>query len=164
MSLIATVDVQRITNNYQLITVHFTFAFFFTSTYVFILKTKPEIQEIVARELGKRSDIVFAYLFGSFVENERFRDIDVALYFDGWENGRQDEGRLGVTLEQALGCSVDLVVLNNAPDHIIHAVTKGVLLLDRRPAQREDFVSAAWIRYLDIATKRREYTADLATA
>jgi predicted nucleotidyltransferase len=47
--------------------------------------TKENILSVITRELERRGEIVFAYIFGSFVEREVFRDVDVAVYVQ--ENG-----------------------------------------------------------------------------
>ena len=41
---------------------------------------KLKIEETLRNALEKHSEISFAYLHGSFVKNEGFKDIDVAVY------------------------------------------------------------------------------------
>lgn len=43
---------------------------------------KERIAELLAAALAAEPDVVFAYLHGSFVEADAFRDIDVAVFFD----------------------------------------------------------------------------------
>ncbi len=41
-----------------------------------------EIQDSIKQLLARKNEIVFAYLFGSFVGEVTYNDIDVAIYID----------------------------------------------------------------------------------
>ena len=43
---------------------------------------KKEVIEEIKNFIESRAEIIFAYIFGSFVENETFNDIDLAIYID----------------------------------------------------------------------------------
>ena len=126
--------------------------------------SREQIVVKVKEELQKRSEIVFAYLFGSFVDEQEFRDVDVALYVR--KGSIPDDGvwysiRLSLDLEKAIGHSVDVIIMNTAPDHLIHRISKGQVLLDRDEDLRTDFVTAAWKRYFDIQPKRLQALRDI---
>ena len=44
--------------------------------------TKKEVIEEIKNFIESQAEIIFAYIFGSFVENETFNDIDLAIYID----------------------------------------------------------------------------------
>ena len=126
--------------------------------------SREDIVQALTQDLGNRPEILFAYLFGSFVEGGAFRDVDVAIYLgDQAADDLQYAIRLGAALERLIGSPVDLVVLNKAPDHLVHHVSKGKLLLDRDPEAREDFVARAWSRYMDYQPARQQAVKDLFT-
>jgi len=126
--------------------------------------TQSEIKRILTEELDKRSEIVFAYLFGSVVDAETFGDIDVGVYVS--EGAQLDDGfkyalRMSVDLERLLGCPVDVILMNDAPDHLIHSISKGTVIIDRDEDARVGFITAAWSRYLDFEPKRRQWLAEV---
>ncbi len=47
---------------------------------------KPEIINIFTQELKQNQEILFAYVFGSFVNGENYKDVDVARYVNNLSN------------------------------------------------------------------------------
>jgi len=43
---------------------------------------KAQLREKIKSFLESRRDILFAYLHGTFIRREDFRDVDIALYLD----------------------------------------------------------------------------------
>lgn len=126
--------------------------------------SKEQIVLRLKEELQKRPEVLFVYLFGSFVEEEEFRDVDVALYVR--KGSIPDDGmwysiRLSLDLERAIGYSVDVILMNSAPDHLIHRISKGRVLVDVDEDFRTDFITAAWKRYFDIQPKRLQALRDI---
>lgn len=114
-------------------------------------KEKKAIIEV----LNKKSDIVFAYLFGSNVKgysNEK-SDWDIAVYFK--ENLKRDghwpEFILEAELSRTIGAPVQVIVLNKSlpPVFGFEIVKDGVLLLDRKPNVRIDFENRILRHYHD---------------
>jgi predicted nucleotidyltransferase len=111
----------------------------------------------------KRSDIVFAFLFGSAVRGKirREGDIDIAVYFwpekdIEWEDFNKTykgENKIGVDLERLLKKEVDLIVLNRArailADEIIRK-GKPILIKDR----------GIFMNFLCIISDEAEYVRD----
>ena len=64
-------------------------------------------------------------------------------------------------LERLLGCRVDVILLNTAPDHLIHSVSMGKVIVNRDDDARVDFVTASWSRYFDIQPKRLKALNDM---
>ncbi|MBI5473306.1 MAG: nucleotidyltransferase domain-containing protein, partial [Ignavibacteriae bacterium] len=95
---------------------------------------KERILPAIHTALEARREIQFAYLFGSFAEGEKFRDLDVAVYISDPELVKKDIDYsipLSVELELLTGYPVDVILMNSAPDHLIHSISKGMVLVDR---------------------------------
>lgn len=74
---------------------------------------KKELINRLKEILSQRKEIIFAYLFGSFVEGESFHDVDVAIY--GKEAFSLSQlFELVNLLESEIGYPVDLVDLRRA--------------------------------------------------
>ena len=126
--------------------------------------SKEEIPAALTKELEARPEILFAYLFGSCAEGSSFRDVDVAVYVTDAESLKDSLTytiHLSLALEKIIGWSVDVILLNTAPDHLIHAISGGKVLLDRDGEFRSEFVVSAWRRYFDIQPKRRQALKDM---
>jgi len=127
---------------------------------------KPAILPVLKAELEQRLEILFAYVFGSFTEEETFRDLDVGVFVRD-EQVLQDWLtyiiRRSLALERATGYEVDVVLMNKAPDHLIHSVSKGEVLVDRDEDFRTDWILRSWKRYLDIQPKCRQALIDMFT-
>jgi predicted nucleotidyltransferase len=118
----------------------------------------------VQRILESKPEIVFAYVFGSAADSECFRDVDIAIYVEERKLAVAEEIydlRLGVELENAVKARVDLILINNAPDHLIHQISKGKLIVNRDDDFRTDFLCASWKRYFDIQPKRLQAYFDM---
>jgi predicted nucleotidyltransferase len=124
---------------------------------------KEKLKNQLRDHLEKQDNIIFAYIFGSFVQKEHFRDIDTALFFES-EPGLLALGRLQVELEQVCKENVDLVILNGLytkkPAFSHEIVTKGELLFSRTPEIQLNYKRDAMLRYFD--TKRLRQMMDKA--
>ncbi len=125
---------------------------------------KEEIEPALRAVLSERPEIVFAYLFGSAAESDSFRDIDVGLYLaldritvDPFQYSL----RMSAELVTLTGSRVDVVLMNTAPDHLIHRITKGLLLVDRDEDVRINFITISWSRFFDFEPKRRQWFMEL---
>ena len=128
---------------------------------------KSKIVSAIAELLNGYDDFVFAYLFGSFVSEERFNDIDVALYLSSLSGERAlfTELTLETELEEKLGIPVDVRVVNCAPIAFVYStLRKRLLLLDRNPDLRSDFESLICREYFDFAYLLNEYIREIANA
>ena len=120
----------------------------------------------IQKFLEARQDVVFAYLFGSFVREQSFRDVDVAVFLDPPPNSPLlAELQLEEALSQVVQVPVDVRVLNQAPVGFLYQVFKeGKCLVDRDPDRRVDFVCWVFRAYFDIARFRREYLREVSHA
>lgn len=107
-------------------------------------------------------DIVAAYLYGSVARGTAgpASDVDVALLYRG-ARPRTLEGLpldLEGRLERALGRTVQLVVLNEAPVDLVHRVLHdGRLVLERDRSARIRFEVKARNEYFDLLPVLRRY-------
>ena len=88
---------------------------------------KENIKKLIKDFLVNNTQIVFAYLFGSFVEEDKFNDIDLALY-SAEEN--IDTIEIALELEKLLNMTIDIIDIKKAPDYLIHSISKGDVLID----------------------------------
>jgi predicted nucleotidyltransferase len=118
--------------------------------------------------LSKRDDVVFAYLHGSFVQGEEFRDVDVAVFLGGRFLQSTDlveyEISLSLQLEKELRLPADVKILNTAPLSFRYHATLGTLLLTRDESVRENYLNRTWSEYFDFLPLSRIYQEELTRA
>ena len=121
------------------------------------------MKKIVADTEG----ILFACIFGSFVERDHYRDVDVAVYLD--DHSRTDtlalEFSLEEKLEKALSFPCDVRVINQAPLGFLYSVlSQKILLIDRDSTRRACFESLVYRMYFDYQHLLRDYLAEVGNA
>ena len=129
------------------------------------LTMSPDERERLVRQLKpilcSHPELVFAYLHGTFLEGELFRDVDLAVYVmrlpDRKLSFRQYEFDLSVELTLQMRVPVDVRVLNDAPMGFRYHVFKGRLLLVRDSELLDDVRARAWDDYFDFAPFARRY-------
>jgi hypothetical protein len=118
--------------------------------------------------LAEEREVLFAYLHGSFVQADEFRDVDIGVYLvDSIARSidRADyEISLSLRLEKELGLPIDVKILNDAPLSFRYHVSRGILFLDRDPSVREDFLQRTWSDYFDFLPLARIYLEELTRA
>ena len=88
------------------------------------------------RNILERKDVELAVVFGSFVELESFRDIDIAVHGKNLE--LEDVLQMSAELEDVLKTPVDVVPLSTLnPKFRHHVLVKGKMIIDRRPGLYE---------------------------
>jgi hypothetical protein len=115
-------------------------------------KKKEQLYRQLADILQTRTDIVFAYLYGSFVDDLPFHDIDVAVYFaDAREAAiTLDTLDLSDRLSKELSIPVDVRPLNFASIPFRYQVIRGQLLFEKDQDRTAQFIEQTVQRYLDI--------------
>jgi predicted nucleotidyltransferase len=98
-------------------------------------------------------EVEAVFLFGSFLEDEGFRDVDVAVFLANespalrepwsWETTHEADMR------EVLGEPVDLRVINGAPLGVQFHATAGILLFARDEEKIADLVEGVRGRYYD---------------
>lgn len=129
---------------------------------------KLETRKIITDFLKQREEVIFAYIFGSFVRNDRYHDVDVAICLDR-NFDRKDLSRFPYGYESLLigrltglvGKNIDLVVMNDAEILMQQrVVNKGVLLFsrdDRFRVQYENNVRRLFIDSEHLRNIRESY-------
>ncbi|MGB9750194.1 MAG: nucleotidyltransferase domain-containing protein [Caldisericia bacterium] len=116
---------------------------------------KKKIINIVRGVLLRKKEIEFSLIFGSFLENLPFEDIDIGIYLkkDFLEKNNKIEYiiELGLILENKLkGFEIDLVILNELETNFLYHVFKeGKLLFARDKEKYYDLVIYVVESYLD---------------
>lgn len=140
-------------------------------TYTISIKDKERLISIIKSKLLRHDEIVFTYVYGSFVDPEMpfFRDIDIGIYVD--ENAliaRQFiDYSIGLSLELEAALKkypVDVVILNNAPLNLVFKITQGKLLFSKDEDLWTNFVTKTWSFYNDHAITSRHMLEEIITA
>lgn len=132
-------------------------------TYTASQHERQKIIERLTAELRKDRRIIFAYVFGSFMDQDApfSRNVDIGIYVDGTavSPDRFVDLSIGLSLslESQLGrYPVDVVVFNDAPLDVAYRITCGELLFSNDEDLMADIVAKTWSMYHDHAiTKRR---------
>ncbi|MCD6569588.1 MAG: nucleotidyltransferase domain-containing protein [Deltaproteobacteria bacterium] len=121
---------------------------------------KKEIIGKVRNFVENQEEIIFAYIFGSFPDNNIFNDLDLAIYID--ENSTSPkkifyEIELSNQLEDIIGIPVDVVVLNKASDSILYRASNGIVIKNSNDNIRVSFITTHWKKYWDFKNKIQEH-------
>jgi uncharacterized protein len=122
---------------------------------------KNKVMAEISIYLAQQAQIVFAFLYGSFLTEKYFRDIDIGIFvetmcpaaFLGYENG------IAQQLEQELRflLPVEIKIINMVPVSFSFQVMRGKLLFSRDDEFLADFMTVTARKYLDMAPLRRHY-------
>lgn len=109
-------------------------------------------------ELLSEQEVVFAYLYGSFVEEDAFHDVDVGVYFKSVEPDKATVMALALAqrLSERVGLPVDVRVLNLAPMSFLYHVLRGRLIFSRDDAHLAEVIEHTACLYLDLAPLLRQ--------
>ena len=112
--------------------------------------------------LRAESDVVFAYVYGSFAGEDEFRDIDVGLFLANSPDQRTARAlEISGRLSTRAGYPVDVRPLNAAPvTFLFHVLYAGRLLVSRNDELLADLIERTARSYHDIAPLLRESTVE----
>lgn len=122
-------------------------------------ETRAALGRLATVELEAEPAIVFAYLYGSAANADRFRDVDVGVFVRG-DQGEAIADRLAARLAARLGMPVDVRVLNQAPVTFLFHILQGRLLLNRDTDLLTDLIERTVRTYLDVAPVLRRATRE----
>ena len=128
---------------------------------------KENIIKTISSYLCKNvEETIFAYLFGSFVTEGPFSDIDLGVFtIPELNRSLSYELNLEGKLERVVKYLVDVRVLNGAPlSFCFNVIRYGKLIVDRNRNLRTDFESRILRQYFDFAPFRRRYLAGVTDA
>jgi len=129
---------------------------------------KEIILQKITNELRVEQSILFAFVHGSFIEEELpFRDIDIAVYFD--EEAVQKDLvdhclELSINLSALVGMSVDIHDLNASRIGFSYEATSGKLLYTVDEELSYDFIENIRMKYYDLKPFWKENLQDLLTS
>lgn len=117
---------------------------------------RSAILERISQIAGNFPEVNIAYVFGSFIEREDFRDIDVALLFScdlSPYKAFMLAMHIGSELDLKIktGHDFDVRVLNSAhPEFLYEVVKKGIAVFSRDVQKRYDYEADVISDYLDL--------------
>ncbi len=120
---------------------------------------QKEAIETKIRDVLKSQSCTLAVLFGSFVEDRPFRDIDIMVAMEGGRPPTPGEvGHLIQLLENATGKKVDVVGID-VPSILLRAeiAQKGVPIIMKDANLWDDFRFYAWIDEMDFRPLIEEF-------
>ena len=115
--------------------------------------TRAEREAVLTRLaacLAGRTDVVFALVFGSFLEGQAFRDVDLGIWTADAAGPRIDL-ELATTLSAAVGLPVDVRRVNDAPVPFLFHVLRGRVVVARDERCLADAMERTAWAYHDIA-------------
>ncbi|MHA1229367.1 MAG: nucleotidyltransferase domain-containing protein [Candidatus Helarchaeota archaeon] len=118
-------------------------------------KKKNEILEKIKIELNKRKEIIFGYIYGSFIYFEKFHDIDIGIYVDKAQiDPKTDfidyEINLSTELELKINFPIDVKVINDAPLYFQFNVINGQLISCKNDELLGSFIEKTVYNYLNL--------------
>lgn len=130
-------------------------------------KEKEVLTGKITDILKAKEYILFAYIFGSFVSEDAFKDVDIAIFTSGVES--ESPMKLELTLEgeieYAIHIPVDIRIINDAPVSFIYNVLKGgIVIVDNNKSLRSDFEGLVYKKYFDFQYLRNEYLREIKNA
>ncbi len=113
------------------------------------------VLERIGQIVGNFPEVEAAYVFGSFLERDDFRDIDVALLISeklSSYNALKLAMHIGSELDGIkIGHDFDVRVLNNAhPEFKYEVVKTGIAVFSRDEQERFDYEADVISTYLDL--------------
>ena len=131
------------------------------STMALVRRVAPADREGVLRRLetalAGRTDVAFAMVFGSFIDSEAFRDVDLGIWTTE-AAGRRVDVELATSLSVELGLPVDVRRVNDAPVPFLFHVLRGRIVAARDERCLADVMERTARAYHDQAPLLREAT------
>ncbi|MBZ0160121.1 MAG: nucleotidyltransferase domain-containing protein [bacterium] len=121
---------------------------------------RSAIRDQIAAELSREPDVLFAYVYGSFVDSDAFHDVDIGIYLSTDQTNGDIAANLSAHLSGKIKMPVDARVLNGAPVSFRFHVLRGECLLSRNDDLRTDIMEDTMRRYFDIAPVLRHATKE----
>ena len=123
---------------------------------------RERIERTLVAALESEPDLEFAWLHGSFLVADKFRDIDIGVHLSAPAKARSQRGlELAARLDQEIGFPVDVRALNDAPvTFLFHVFREGRLLLSRNDERLADLMERTVREYLDAAPLLRRATIE----
>ena len=128
---------------------------------------KQRLVKKIASRIKKRENIIFSYIFGSFVRDDKFSDIDIGIFCRETENidFLSFEFKLEEEINSIIKFPVDVRIINHAPlSFVFNVIKEGMLIKDEDPNERADFEGMIFKKYADFAIYRKRYLKEVLNA
>ena len=128
--------------------------------------SKENVIERIKKPLISRSEIIFSYIHGSFLDKFPFQDIDIALYVDQKKISSQQafdySFQLSLDLSKQTGFELDIQIMNYAPLGFQHSVLKnGKLLFSKDENLRLNLIESTSLEYIDFFELSLQYIRNI---
>jgi len=129
---------------------------------------RSDIVKKIVNVLNQKKDIVFAFLYGSFATDARFRDIDIAIFVKNLDTSRYWDYEYSLSREihrrgtarrapTVAPYPIDVRIINNAPLSFRFHVIRGDLIFFNDGDFVTHYMYMTAKRYLDMAPLRHFY-------
>ena len=128
---------------------------------------KEKVIQIISSHLFQQYDEILAvYIFGSFISERHFSDIDIGIITAMDLNKLLDfELKLENRLEKLIKYPVDVRILNRAPISFSQNVFRtGRVIIDKNPNMRADFEGRILKQYFDFSPFQQRYLQEVTNA
>ena len=128
---------------------------------------KEKVIQIISSHLFQQYDEILAvYIFGSFISERHFSDIDIGIINAMDLSKPLDfELKLENRLEKLIKYPIDVRILNRAPISFIQNVFRaGRVIIDKNPNMRADFEGRILKQYFDFSPFRQKYLQEVTNA
>ena len=119
---------------------------------------RKDIKDKIYQTLQQRDSVLFAYLYGSFLTRENYRDIDIGVYFKD-NTSLLEIGSLITDLQQVVKKEIDVIPLNNLylrkPKMANEVMSTGELILNKDTRTHVSFKENSMKHYFDTAFLRK---------
>jgi len=124
------------------------------------------IKEISSHLFQVHAEILFVYIFGSFISMRSFSDIDVGIVtMMDLSKPLAYELELENRLEKTIKYPVDVRILNQAPISFSQNVFRtGRVIIDKNPNIRADFEGRILKQYFDFLPFQQRYLQEVKNA
>ena len=136
-------------------------------SYTLSRSEKEKVIQIISYHLFQQYDeILTVYIFGSFISERHFSDIDIGIITAMDLNKPLDfELKLENRLEKLIKYPVDVRILNRAPISFSQNVFRtGRVIIDRNPNMRADFEGRILKQYFDFSPFQQRYLQEVTNA
>ncbi len=111
-----------------------------------------EIENFANQTFSEKSEVLFVYIYGSFLKTKFYKDIDIGIVVkDTFKPNVLYEARIAKQLEAAFKINFDVRILNERPSRFLFQLLKNSrLIFSRAENQRVKFETRVIKEYLDI--------------
>lgn len=119
----------------------------------------------IRKYLFDKEEIIFAYIYGSFLESNAYHDIDIGIYIDEKKVRVEDtfDYTLNIFAELSyyFGFPIDMKVINYGPLGFQKNVIRGKLLFSKDERLREEWVEEISLKYMEYYELSKQFMEEV---